>query len=121
MSDPLDAPTISNPAPRSNGASPGGGSPSPDPSPPAPTDASDNLDIAKILADKVNVGNNVYDIEVDLSRAKLLSRDSHFELWTGEELNRHTADAVFELEEIRRLEEALGEHRLLLITGEEEM
>lgn len=59
--------------------------------------------------------------EKETSRSPELSLDRHFQRWDRKELDDFVDKAVYDEDEIRRLEEVLSEHRLLVITGEEEI
>jgi len=60
-------------------------------------------------------------LEKDTSRSQELSLDRHFQRWDREELDDFVDKAVYDEDEISRLEEILSEHRLLVITGEQEV
>lgn len=82
--------------------------------------------IEKILSRTANVAETVNHYEVSVfgretSRPQDLSLDHHFQKWNHQELDDFASNAVYEEDEILRLKEALSEHRLLVITGEEEI
>jgi hypothetical protein len=81
--------------------------------------------IEKIRARTVNLAETVHQYDVSIfgretSRPQELS-PSHFQLWDRQQLASFAEEAVYDIEEVGRLEEILFEHRLLVITGEEEV
>lgn len=93
---------------------------------PAPADSRPaGSRIEEIRARTVNLAGtlNQYEVSVyerETSRPQELSID-HFQSWDRQELDDFAEKAVYDEDEIHRLEEALSEHRLLVITGEEEV
>jgi hypothetical protein len=64
-----------------------------------------------------------YEVSVfgrETSRPQELS-PGHFQVWDRQQLEDFAGEAVYDDEEVDRLEKALGERRLLVITGEEEV
>ena len=96
------------------------------PPPPEPlAGASPPAGIEEIRARTVNVAETVHQYEVSISsretsRPQELS-PSHFQVWDPRQLDGFADDAVYDTEEVTRLEGTLYERRLLVITGEEEV
>lgn len=90
---------------------------------PDPVDAGGRIE--KILGRTVNVAETVHQYDVSIferetSRPQELS-PGHFQVWDRQDLARFADEAVYDDEEVGRLEEILFERRLLVITGEEEV
>ena len=128
--EPLESPSSVPPEPVTHSAPEVAIPPPPDPMEGTAPSAADpgNLGsrIEKILSRTANVAETVNHYEVSVfgresSRPQDLSLDHHFQAWNCQELDDFAGNAVYEEEEIHRLEEALAEYRLLVITGEEEI
>ena len=82
--------------------------------------------IENILSRTSNIAETInhYDVSVfgsETSRPQELSLDRHFQKWDRQQLDDFAGNAVYEEDEIRRLEVTLSERHLLVITGEEEV
>jgi len=79
--------------------------------------------ISSIKSRVANVATNIYQYDTggNAPRSKELSPDDHFEDYDRAQLRDLTGEVVFDEDEIRRLEAALCEHHILVLTGEEEV
>src|SRR5215213_673731 len=126
--EPLEPPPISPPGP----VPPSVLEPPTLPPPPDPEGGSAPSDfgglgsrIEEIRARTVNMAGTLHQYEVSVfgretSRPQELS-PGHFQVWDRQQLEDFAGEAVYDDEEVDRLEKALGERRLLVITGEEEV
>lgn len=127
--EPLEPPP---PSPTPGPVPPSGPEPVVPPLPEPPEEispAADPVDVSgrieKILGRTVNVAETVHQyavsiVERETTRPQELS-PGHFQLWDRQELASFADEAVYDEEEVGRLEETLFERRLLVITGEEEV
>lgn len=126
--EPLEPPPTSAPEPVSPPpAEPAAPPPlEPEGEAPPPADSGDfGSRIEEIRARTVNLGGTVHQYDVSIferetSRPQELS-PAHFQVWDPQQLASFADEAVYDAEEVGRLEGALFERRLLVITGEEEV